>query len=237
VLTIYIGYDSREPIAYDVLVHSIRKHASKPVNIQPLNIRRLKQLGLITRHAARLNGVMYDLISDAPQSTEFAVSRFLPIVLQQTGWAVFMDSDMLFLDDIYKLEEELDGCCAAMCVKHEQPVVDGAIKMDGQPQVAYSRKNWSSFYAINCDHPSNLSLGLREINEWPGRYLHNFGWLKDKEIGALTPGWNWLVNVQDKPATVYNAHYTLGGPWFPEWVPQEYDSLWLDAVMEMKRGV
>ena len=37
-LTVYVGFDTREPIAYDVAKYSIEKHASGPVNIQPLKL-------------------------------------------------------------------------------------------------------------------------------------------------------------------------------------------------------
>ena len=46
-LTVYIGYDKREPVAYEVLKYSIQKYASEPVNIVPLNLDILKAKGLM----------------------------------------------------------------------------------------------------------------------------------------------------------------------------------------------
>jgi lipopolysaccharide biosynthesis glycosyltransferase len=225
-LTVYIGFDKREPIAYEVLKYSIEKHASKPVNVQPLKIDKLEAQGLITRPVKREGGQMFDVISEAPQSTEFACSRFLAPLIQQTGWAVFMDCDMVFIGDIYDLFEELEPQYAVQCVKHEhQPTEE--IKMDGQVQTRYTRKNWSSFFAFNADHPANERLTYKRVNTNPGRDLHHFNWLKDSEIGSLQTGWNWLVNVQPKPEPLYNAHYTLGGAWFPNWDNQPNDDLWL----------
>jgi hypothetical protein len=83
---------------------------------------------------------------------------------------------------------------------------------------------------FNCDHPANRRLSLDDINNRPGRDLHAFYWLHDSEIGELSREWNWLVNVQPEPERPRIAHYTLGGPWFDDWVPQPYDELWLEAA-------
>jgi hypothetical protein len=225
-LTVYIGFDTREPIAYDVAKYSIEKHASGPVNIHPLKLADLNEQKLITRELVRQDGKFYDVISQAPASTEFAISRFLAVLLQRSGWAIFMDCDMVFVDDIYDIFKELDPKYAIQCVQHNH-VPTETLKMDGQPQTVYNRKNWSSFFAINADHPSNRRLTFDMINTLPGRDLHAFCWLKDEEVGALSPGWNWLVNAQERPAQLHNAHLTLGGPWFPDWTPQPNDELWL----------
>ena len=129
-------------------------------------------------------------------------------------------------EDIYDIFKELDPKYAIQCVQHNH-VPKETEKMDGQVQTVYNRKNWSSFFAINADHPSNGKLTLEMVNTIPGRDLHAFCWLADDEIGALTPGWNWLVNVQERPQHLHNAHLTLGGPWFPDWKAQPHDDLWM----------
>jgi hypothetical protein len=101
--------------------------------------------------------------------------------------------------------------------------------MDGQAQVAYDRKNWSSVVLWNCDHPANARLSLADINERPGRDLHRFYWLADSEIGELPPAWNWLVNVRPEPACVGIAHFTEGGPWLPTWRGAPNDELWWES--------
>ena len=45
ILTVYIGWDSREPIAADVCRYSILKHTSIPVNIQYLKQDDLRMRG------------------------------------------------------------------------------------------------------------------------------------------------------------------------------------------------
>lgn len=139
-------------------------------------------------------GQLYDLPSNAPCSTEFAISRFLVPILCQQGWALFVDCDVVFLGDVAELFALADPSKAVMVVKHA-PLVEVGTKMDGQAQVGYTRKNWSSVMLFNCDHPANRRLSLADVNERPGRDLHALYWLHDEEIGALPAAWNWLVNV------------------------------------------
>jgi lipopolysaccharide biosynthesis glycosyltransferase len=174
------------------------------------------------------NGI-YDIPSNAPASTDFAISRFLVPIIHQSGWCLFADCDVVFLADVDGLMQIADSKYAVMVVKHEMPDT-GNTKMDGQPQTQYSRKNWSSVILWNCDHPANKRLSLVDVNERPGRDLHGFYWLHHSEIGELPVGWNWLVNVQPKPKDLKIAHFTLGGPWFANWEPQPHDDIWLDAL-------
>jgi lipopolysaccharide biosynthesis glycosyltransferase len=73
---------------------------------------------------------MYDLHSNAPQATDFAISRFFVPLLAHTGWALFTDCDVVFLRDPHELFAHADQSKAVMVVKH--PPLDGtADKMDG----------------------------------------------------------------------------------------------------------
>lgn len=229
-LRVFIGYDAREPEAYRVAHSSLLSHASVPVCVTPLKSRRLEENGLL-RRMTDLRGQRYDLPSNAPASTEFAISRFLVPLLTHTGWSLFIDSDMVFLDDVAKLFALADKRCAAMCVKHE-PLSSEGIKMDGQPQTVYPKKNWSSVVLWNADHPANRRLSLVDIQERRGFDLHQFYWLHESEIGALPPEWNWLVNVEPEPKHPKLAHFTLGGPFLSGWQGAPYDDIWYEAARE-----
>ena len=234
-LTIYIGYDEREPEAWEVCAYTLKKYASGAVNIQPLNLDKLEAQGLMTREWSKKDGQMYDKISKAPMATKFAISRFLVPIIHQTGWAVFMDCDMIFQNDIYEIEKYLDDNYPVMCVHHDHQPTE-SVKMDNQIQTSYPKKNWSSVMAFNCDHPANNNLTLRAVNKHAGRDLHGFCWLHDDEIGELPREFNWLVNVQEKPENPVICHYTLGGPWFPDWDAQPYDDLWINEQSEWING-
>lgn len=231
-IRVYIGYDTRQDEAYRVAEASILKHASQPVSITPLRLDRLMAQGLIRRPLERKGGRIHDVISGVSQATEFANSRFIVPFLAQTGYAIFMDCDVLCLGDIAELYDAIDKSAAVSVVKHgglHPNSVAASFKMDGQEQLVYGRKNWSSMVAWNVTHPANRRLTLDVVNGCRGIDLHQFFWLKDDEIGELPPEWNWLVGVQPKPESPKLAHYTLGLPNMKGYEDSPYAKLWTDA--------
>ena len=61
---VFLGYDSHEDIAFQVAKFSLEKHASVPVDVQPLKREELRARGLYRR------------AQDPKQSTEFTYCRF-----------------------------------------------------------------------------------------------------------------------------------------------------------------
>lgn len=221
-LKVYIGWDSRETRAVAVAESSLRRHASVPVCVTHLKADRLAEAGLL-RRPTDTRGNMYDIPSNAYCSTAFAISRFLTPLLAHSGWALFVDADVVFMDDVAKLFALADPQYAVMVVPHNQH--DAGTKMDGQVQYNYKRKNESSVCLFNASHSANKRLSLQDINERPGRDLHNFYWLNEAEIGYLPGRWNWLVGVEDRPECPAVAHYTLGTP---DMVPGgPHEEIWL----------
>lgn len=212
-MKVFIGWDSREPLAFEAAERSLKRH-SPSVTPTPLCLDKLAAFGLLRRPMDRRGG-MYDFPSNAPCSTEFAISRFLVPMLAQSGWALFVDADVVFLADVAELFALADPTKAVMVVDHgdaqARPLTE-VRKMDGQIQTRYPRKNQSSVMLWNCDHVANQRLTLRDVNERRGFDLHQFYWLNDSEIGYLPGEWNWLVNVEPKPDQPKLAHYTLGIP-------------------------
>lgn len=83
-LRVFIGFDPRQPVAYNVAQASIVRNSSRSVSITPLILSQLpvKRRGL----------------------TEFTFSRFLvPYLCGYEGHALFVDADMLCLGDIAEL--------------------------------------------------------------------------------------------------------------------------------------
>lgn len=206
----WIGYDPKEIDAWVVASYSLRTRTNTPYQTRALTLEAARNKGY-NRPFEKINGQLWDKISDAPMSTEFSITRFMLPFMQKDGWAIFMDCDMLILRNINFLVQALDERYALMCVKHDY-TPKKLIKMDNQIQTKYSRKNWSSVMALNLDHPSNKKLTLDLINTAKGRDLHNFCWLQDDEIGELDKSWNWLEgeeNQADEPSIV---HFTNGLP-------------------------
>lgn len=228
-LDVYVGWDSREHEAFRVAAHSVNARSSRIARVHRLDAADLYQRRLYWRPIEKHNGHgAHDHLSGYSQSTEFAVTRFLVPYIHKTGWALFVDCDMVFLGDVAELFALADERYAAMVVKHDY-TPQQQLKMDGQPQRAYPRKNWSSVILWNCDHVAHTRLGVARVNQWPRQCLHGFGWMTEDEIGELPGNWNWLVGEQPKPLEPKLAHYTLGGPWLPGWKPAEHDEIWLAA--------
>lgn len=231
-MQVYIGYDSREPAAFNVAAHTLLKTSGlTPIG---LDVRRLRRSGLFNRTAyVHPDQRRYDAISEAPISTEFAISRFLVPIIHQTGYALFTDCDVVFLRDVRELFYSVDPSVAVSVVKHNYTPRPG-LKMDGQHQTNYPRKNWSSVYLVNVDHPGNRRLSLHDVNTRTGLDLHSFYWLHDSEIGELGPEWNWLVGEQPIPENPGIAHMTRGGPWIDGWKGAEHDDIWLAAFNDVR---
>lgn len=98
-LPVYIGFDHRQAVSYNVLQFSIFRRSSKPVTISPLVLPSLP----ITRQGL----------------TPFTYSRFLvPWLNSFQGWALFLDTDFLCLADISELFALCDNRYAAMVSKN-----------------------------------------------------------------------------------------------------------------------
>jgi hypothetical protein len=223
---VLIGYDEREAAAAEVAIKSLRAVTGDEVEPELLCMPKLVDQGLLSHRVVDQRGSSdYDLQSNATQSTRFAISRFLTPILCQQGYALFVDSDVVFLRDPRAMMFEALAHHAVSVVKHGE--INGSpFKMVNQQQQAYPRKLWSSVMLFNCDHAANRRLSLRDVNERPGRDLHRFYWLHDDEIGSLNPIWNYLVDVHLQPKNAGIAHMTLGGPWIDGWMGGSFDHEW-----------
>ena len=223
-LKVFVGYDTREDVAWQVCKHSIISK-NKNVDVQPLKLTELKDKGRYWRDIDKLG------------STEFTFSRFLiPELCNFNGWALFCDCDIVFINDVAELFAQADDKYAVMCAKHDYTPKEGTM-MDGHTQTEYPRKNWSSVMLFNCGHPSNQKLTQDLVNnpDTTGKYLHRFSWLTDEEIGQFSHEWNWLVGWYKEPedGTPKALHYTEGGPWFENYRNCEYNNIWKEELSDM----
>jgi hypothetical protein len=214
---VFVGYDSREDIAWKVCRHSLLRHADDDLSVIPLRQPVLRELGLYTRP------------DDVGASSEFSLTRFLtPYLAASEGWVLFCDCDFLFTTDVRNALSQLDPAKAIYCVQHDYtPRYD--VKMDGKQQTTYPRKNWSSFILFNSDHPDVRALTPSVVNSASPSFLHRFEWISDgSSIGALDLNWNFLEGEYPKPLNTPSViHYTNGGPWFEQWQNCDYADLWL----------
>ncbi|MDH5545498.1 MAG: glycosyltransferase [Gammaproteobacteria bacterium] len=210
-IRIFIGYDPREAIAYSVLSHSINARATEPVSITPVALSQLK--GVMKRERNPL------------QSTDFSFSRFLtPFLSGFEGWSIFMDCDMLVLDDIANLWKLRDDRYAVQVVKHNHRPEEET-KFLNAPQSKYEKKNWSSVMLFN--NAKCKALTPEYVNKASGLELHQFKWLGDDSlIGEIPHRWNHLVGYDKYAKDVSLIHYTIGGPYFQEYIDCDYADIW-----------
>lgn len=212
-IKIFIGYDPREAVAFNVLAHTIYTKASRPVAITPLALSQLGPLMWRERHPL--------------QSTDFSFSRFLvPHLCGYEGRAIFLDCDMLLLDDIARLWDLADDRYAVQVVKHNHVPPEERKFLD-QPQTKFDKKNWSSVMLFNNARCATLTPDY--VNTATGLDLHQFRWLENEDlIGALPHRWNHLVDYDPQlpPEEISNLHFTTGGPYFDKYRDCGYAGLW-----------
>jgi lipopolysaccharide biosynthesis glycosyltransferase len=172
----------------------------------------------------QLKGV-FDRPANSLQSTQFSFSRFLtPWLAGYEGWALFMDCDMVMLEDIARLWELRDERFAVQVVKHAH-VPKEDVKFLGHAQTKYEKKNWSSVMLMNCARCEALTPEY--VNTASGLELHQFKWLGDDAlIGELPSRWNHLVGYDPPRRDAALVHFTIGGPWFDEYRASEHAGDW-----------
>ncbi len=209
-INIWIGYDEQFKDNIPVLFASLKQYATIDYQINLLKINELHNL--LYRERSPL------------QTTDSAFTRWLvPYLSNYQGWNLYMDSDMMFRDDISKLYDLRDEEKSLMVVKH--PMYDYKdTKFNNKSQSLYDRKNWSSLMLFNSEKCQNLNLDL--INLSSGLDLHQFKWLKDSNIGELPIEWNHLCDVMPYNEHASIVHWTQGGPWFEENINSDYAEEW-----------
>jgi hypothetical protein len=187
-LKVFIGSDPRQPVAVQVLTRSIVDRSSKPVSITSLVLKQLpiKRVGL----------------------TEFTYSRYLcPFLSHYEGWSLFLDADMLVLDDISKLFDLADEKYAVMVVKN--------------PKLRFE---WPSLMLFNNAKCKKLTPEWIDNNN---NVPQTFEW---GEVGALPSEWNHCVGYDAPRNDAKLVHYTQGIPCFPEVSDSEYKKEWMDEL-------
>jgi len=209
-ITIFLGYDTRETIAYHVCTNSIIRNATVPVSINPLSLNLLKEYT--------------ETHNDG--SNQFVYTRFLvPHLMKYQGCAIFIDGDMILQEDIAKLYKLFDSKYAVQVVKHDYKT-KMSTKYLGAKNEDYPRKNWSSVVLWNCSHPKNKMLTPEFVQTALGSQLHRFTWLDDADIGELPIEWNWLADEYGKNPNAKLIHYTLGTPCFEEFANTPMSEHW-----------
>ena len=214
-INVFIGFDEGEKVSYHILSESIRRQSSVPVSITPLCLSNIPEF----KRELQPN-----------QSTEFAFSRFLvPYLSDYKGWSLFLDSDMMFRDDIKNLWDMIDKDKSIMCCKHDY-VPKQNVKFRGAKNEPFPKKNWSSFMLMN-NHRCKM-LSKEYVETATGLELHQFKCTHEENVGELPLEWNWLVGEYDYNKNAKNVHWTLGGPYFKDYAKSDYADEWFRLYNE-----
>lgn len=222
---IFVGCDDSQLVAGHVLEHSIRKHASVPVEMFFMNNMPIKP----PRHARNRPG------------TGFSFNRFLiPKLAGYHGKAIYLDADMLVFDDIAKLWSiPFEGRKVLCSVQHEMP--RGWENKQNNP--LGEGRYWTpgrqmSVMLMDCDR---LDWNIDKIIEAldAGQYSYKnlmaeFCILRPEEIGdTIANTWNCLEWYE--PGRSQLVHFTVvpTQPWKND--RNALTELWHQAFAEAVR--
>lgn len=153
VLKVFIGFDPRQPIAYQVLSHSILRRSSVPVSITPL---------VLSTLPIRRRGL-----------TEFTYSRYLvPWLCSYEGKALFLDADMLCLGDIAELFSLGDSNKSVHVVKNK-------LKFEWPSLMLFNNfhcDKLSSDYVDNVLSKPQSFEWANDVGELPAEWNHIVGY-------------------------------------------------------------
>lgn len=215
-LNIFIGYDPKESVAYHTCVQSLLDNSTIPLRIIPLKLGHFKNF--------------YNRKKRKVDSTEFSISRFLtPYLSNFQGFSLYMDCDIIINADILsllKIIKKDKKNTSLWCVKHNYNPSNKK-KFLNNSQHVYNKKNWSSFMIFNNKKCKILTPAF--VEKANGLDLHQFKWLKEKEISELPKEWNVLVGEQKIPKKICGLHYTLGGPYFKKYKNCEKAYIWKNS--------
>lgn len=210
-LNIYVGYDSRHTelseLCKKCIEHGVKYGAGSGDTYDQMNnwVPEIKFLDI-----SKIPEYNRDY---ANQSTEFTYSRFLiPYLENYEGFSIFLDDDILFTESILPMLYMLNPKDAVACIQYDFDKYPDT-KFDGEKNVSYPKKLWSSLMIFNNGHEDCKKLTPEVVNTESGKYLHQFEWT---DAISKIPDWYVFTEGHDTEETNWRPsayHYTRGGPW------------------------
>ena len=205
-MRVYCGADRSQKLAFEVLAHSIRRHASRAVEI------------------ATIDNALAPPVADARHApyTEFSFGRFaIPERCGYAGRALYMDSDMLVFRDLAEA--------------YDVPFDGAKILIEAGSRGQRDRGKHAAFMLLDASRlhwrVADLVAGLGTRYGYD-ELLSIDPLVAPGEIAERIPaGWNMLDAYE--PGTTRNLHYTeiRTQPWVHARHP--HGALWIDALRAM----
>lgn len=160
-MQIFIGVDSRQPVAFTALATSIMWRSSKPVSIAPLILEQLpiKRRGL----------------------TEFTFSRYLvPYLMGFKETALFLDADMIVQGDVAELFSLANP-------EYGVQVVKGQRRFEWPSLMLFNCEKCTQLTPEYIDNEQNWpnSLDWAPVGDLPAEWNHCIGYDEPKEAKLL----------------------------------------------------
>ena len=195
---IFVGFDNRQTVNSTVCHQSILMHSSRPVAIVPLTLPAITAMTGFERRGL----------------TPFTYSRFLvPWIAGYQGWAIFCDSDIVFLSDPMRLIDECQGD------KLLHPMSSPAVWIRDKSGFEFER---AGLMVMWCGHPAWKSVTPEAMNDpkvYPSPHKIERrgdidGIFPPEIIGRFSEEWGVLVGYEAiDPNMEFGAlHYTQGTP-------------------------
>jgi hypothetical protein len=205
-IRIFCGGDRSQQLPFKVLVHSIKRHTAREVDIQPLD-----------------NAVVP--LPENPQHapyTEFSFARFaIPALCHHSGRAIYMDSDMLVFADIGELwDTPMQGAKIAIEIGSRQQADKG--KHAAVMLLDCAALDWKV---------ERIVAGLGRDYEYK-ELMQIDPLLEPGQMRELIPsGWNDLDHYE--AGRTRNLHFTKirTQPWV--FAAHPHGQLWIDEVRMM----
>ncbi len=208
---VYCGADRSQQLAFRVLAESIRRHATRTVEIRAID----------NGDAPAVADPRY-----APY-TEFSFARFaIPALAGHRGRAIYLDSDMLVFRDIAELwDAPLDAAKVA---------IEIGSRSDPE-QTAHARNRHAAVMLLDC---ARLDWDVARIVAGLGRdYDYNALMTLDPVLApgelreSIPRGWNDLDRYDAQRTRLLHFTEIRTQPWVSPAHP--HGGLWVDAVRHM----
>lgn len=176
---VFIGYDDRQPVSYQVLHSSIVRQAKRPVSITPLIFEHLP----VTKQGL----------------TPFTFTRFIvPWLCDYKGWGLFLDADMLLTTDISELFSLKDDQYDVMVVKNEKRFEWASVMLFNNEKC---QKLTPDF--INNTEKLHLMEWADNIGSLPSEWNHLVGYDEPRDDAKLI---HYTQGVPCFPETATSEH-------------------------------
>lgn len=218
-IRIFVGCDDSQLVAGKVLEHSIKQHTEHPVEVLFMN-----------------NMPVAPPVHEKNRpGTGFSFNRFLiPKLAGYRGRAIYLDADMLVLDDIEKLWNTPMGECKVLCSVQEE-VPRGW--EDGKNNNLGEGRYWTpgrqmSVMLMDCGRLDwDVNEVIRGLDE--GRYSYKelmaeFCILNEADVGDNIPNtWNCLEWFEEGQSQLVHFTVVPTQPWKND--RNALEKLWLSA--------